>query len=176
MVWATVSSWSCFCWLYTASSSLAAKNMINLISVLTIWWCPCIESSLVLLEEGICYEVQFQTPPKHSFTHRRMMTSFSSSCSLGSLDSAIILLLLSHFSPVRHCATPWMAAHPALAWFSKQEHWSGLPFPSPTYESEKWKWNQSVVSDPQRPIELQPSRLLPPWDFPGKSTGVGCRL
>ena len=56
MVWATVSSWSCFCWLYRASSSLAAKNIINLISVLTIWWCPYIESSLVLLEEGVCYD------------------------------------------------------------------------------------------------------------------------
>ena len=28
--------------------SLAAKNIINLISVLTIWWCSCVESSLVL--------------------------------------------------------------------------------------------------------------------------------
>ena len=46
MIWATVSSQSCFCWLYTASPSLAAKNIINLISVLTIWWCPCVESSL----------------------------------------------------------------------------------------------------------------------------------
>ena len=56
MIWATVSSWSCFCWLYRASPSLAAKNIISLISVLTIWWCPCVGSSLVLLEEGICYE------------------------------------------------------------------------------------------------------------------------
>ena len=56
MVWATVSSWSCSCWLYRACPSLAAKNIINLISVLTIWWCPCVESSLVLLEEGICYD------------------------------------------------------------------------------------------------------------------------
>ena len=50
MIWATVSSWSCFCWLYRASPSLAAKNIINLISVLAIWWCPCVESSLVLLK------------------------------------------------------------------------------------------------------------------------------
>ena len=42
MIWATVSSRSCFCWLYRASPSLAAKNIINLISVLTIWWCPCV--------------------------------------------------------------------------------------------------------------------------------------
>ena len=58
--------------------------------------------------------------------------------------------------------------------FSRQEHWSGLPFPSPMPESEKWKWSRSVVSHPQRPHGLQPSRLLHPWDFPGKSTGVGC--
>ena len=56
MIWATVSSQSCFCWLHRASLSLAAKNIINLISVLTIWWCPCVESSLVLLEEGVCYD------------------------------------------------------------------------------------------------------------------------
>ena len=56
MIWATVSSWSRFCWLYRASPSLAAKKIIHLISVLTIWWCPCVESSLVLLEEGICYD------------------------------------------------------------------------------------------------------------------------
>ena len=30
------------------------------------------------------------------------------------------------------------------------------------------------MSDPQQPHGLQPSRLLSPWDFPGKSTGVGC--
>ena len=58
--------------------------------------------------------------------------------------------------------------------FSRQEHWSGLPFPSPMHESEKWKWSCSVVSDPQRPHGLQPSKLLHPWDFPGKSTRVGC--
>ena len=49
-----------------------------------------------------------------------------------------------------------------------------LPFPSSMHESEKWKWSRSVVSDPQRPHGLHPSRLLHPWDFPGKSTGVGC--
>ena len=64
-------------------------------------------------------------------------------------------------------------ALPSLG-FSRQEHWSGLPFPSPMHESEKWKWSRSVVPNPQRPHGLQPSRLLRPRDFPGKSTGVGC--
>ena len=58
--------------------------------------------------------------------------------------------------------------------FSRQEHWSGLPFPSPMHESEKWKWSRSVVSDSSQPHGLQPTRLLHPWDFPGKSTGVEC--
>ena len=87
-----------------------------------------------------------------------------------------LLLLLSHFSSVWLCATPQTAAHqarPSLA-FSRQKHWNGLPFPSPRHESEKWKWSHSVVSDSSRPHGLQPTRLLHPWDFPGKSAGVGC--
>ena len=30
---------------------------------------------------------------------------------------------------------------------------SGLPFPSPMHESEKWKWSLSVVSDPNDPMD-----------------------
>ena len=89
---------------------------------------------------------------------------------------SLLLLLLSCFSHVWLCATPEMAAHqaPPSLGFSKQEHWSGLPFPSPMHESEKWKWSRSGVSDSLRPHGLHPTRLLRPWDFPGKSTGVGC--
>ena len=57
---------------------------------------------------------------------------------------------------------------------SRQEHWSGLLFPSPMHESEKWKWSRSVISNSQWPHGLQPIRLLHPWDFLGKSTTVGC--
>jgi len=56
----------------------------------------------------------------------------------------------------------------------RQEHWSGLSFPSPIHESEKWEWSRSVMSDSSQPHGLQPTRLPRPWDFPGKSTGVGC--
>ena len=76
-------------------------------------------------------------------------------------------LLVSHFSCVQLCATPSLG-------FSRQEHWSGLPFPSPMHKSENWKWSCSVKSDSSRPHGLQPTRLLRPWEFPGKSTGVGC--
>ena len=49
-----------------------------------------------------------------------------------------LLLLLSCFSRIRLCATPETAAHQSLPslGFSRQEHWSGLPFPSPMHESE----------------------------------------
>ena len=67
MIWATVSSWSCFCWLNRASPSLAAKNIINLISVLTIWW--CVESSLALLEVGVCYDLLGKTLLSFVFLH-----------------------------------------------------------------------------------------------------------
>ena len=48
-------------------------------------------------------------------------------------NSWLLLLLLSRFSRVQLCP--------------RQEHWSGLPFPSPMHESEKWKWSRSVMSD-----------------------------
>ena len=40
----------------------------------------------------------------------------------------------------------------------------------------KWKWSRSVMSDCLRPHGLWPTRLLCPWDFPGKNAGVGCHF
>ena len=66
----------------------------------------------------------------------------------------LLLLLLSHLSRVRLCATPETAAHqaPPSLGFSRQEHWSGLPFPS-----AKREWKEKVKS-------LSHVRLLAtPW-------------
>ena len=57
--------------------------------------------------------------------------------------------------PLSACASPrtillWVSDKsplPGPGWVSRQEHWSGLPFPSPMHESGKWKWSCSVVSD-----------------------------
>ena len=51
----------------------------------------------------------------------------------------MLLLLLSCFSRVRLSVTPETAAQqaPLSLGFSRQEHWSGLPFPSPMHENEK---------------------------------------
>ena len=75
-----------------------------------------------------------------------------------------LLLLLSHVSHVQLCATPQTAAHQALPslGFSKQEHWSGLPFPSPVHKSEKWKWSLSVMSDSLRPHKSTVAHQVPP--------------
>ena len=55
------------------------------------------------------------------------------------LKTGLLLLLLSRFSRVQFCAIPQTAAHqaPLSLGFSRQEHWSGLPFPSPMHESER---------------------------------------
>ena len=47
-----------------------------------------------------------------------------------------------------NCVTPETAAHqaPLSLGFSRQEHWSGLPFPSPMHESEKWKVKVKLLS------------------------------
>ena len=70
----------------------------------------------------------------------------------------LLLLLLSRFSRVRLCVTPWTAAHqaPPSLGFSRQEHWSGLPFPSPMRES-KVAQSCPTRSDPMD------------WSLPGSS-------
>ena len=99
-------------------------------------------------------------------------------------------------------ATPWTAAYPALPsmGFSRQEYWSGLPLPSPKNKLGRWnrssgfshvtlklkyfQWQYWAIvcclvaklSDSLWPDWLQPARLLCPWDFPGKDTGVGCHF
>ena len=101
---------------------------------------------------------------KESLSHVKLKGRLTSSCFrtlhmkyyLGNwkfpyFSKRLLLLLLSHFSRVQLCATPWTAAHqasPSMG-FSRQEHWSGLPFPSPMHESES-EVTQScpTLSDP----------------------------
>ena len=114
----------------------------------------------------------------HQLNQAAPFTHYSRFWAVCSVLLLLLLLLLSHISRVQLCATPETAfyqAPPSLG-FSRQEHWSGLPFPSPMRESEKWKWSRSVVSDSSRPHRLQPTRLPHPWDSPGKNTGVGCHF
>ena len=64
-------------------------------------------------------------------------------------------------------------ALPSLG-FSRQEHWSGLPLPSPLCESEVAQ-SCPTLSDPMDcSLPVHGIFHASPWDFPGKSTGVGC--
>ena len=78
-----------------------------------------------------------------------------------------------------------MAAHqaPPSLGFSRQEHWSGLPFPSPMHESEKLKVKVKSLSR-VRPLAWTAAYQAPPsmgffrqesWSgvpLPSPSTGV----
>ena len=58
--------------------------------------------------------------------------------------------ILSHFSPVRLCGTLGTAAcqAPLSMGFSRQEYWSGLPFPSPADLPDLGIKPESVMSPP----------------------------
>ena len=103
---------------------------------------------------------------------------FSHSATWEALEYQWKVVKVKSLSRVQLCATLWTEAHqaPPSLGFSRQEHWSGLPFPSPMHESKKWKWSHWVVSNSQRPHGLYPTRILCPWDSPGKNTGRGCHF
>ena len=90
------------------------------------------------------------------------------------LNKMILLQLRSYFSRVRLCdpidSSPPGSPVPGILQARTLE-WVAISFSKAW--SEKWKWSRSVVSNPQRPHGLQPTMLLHPWDFPGRSTGVG---
>ena len=108
--------------------------------------------------------------------------------------------MLSCFSHIWLFATPWTVAHhaPLSMGFTKQEHWSGLPYlPRRLFQIQElnpcllcllhWRpihycWatrevhthheseseSRSVLSD-----SLCPHGLYSPWNSPGQNTGVG---
>ena len=104
--------------------------------------------------------------------------------------SVRMLLLLSRFSHVWLCATPWTAAYqaPPSMGFSRQEYWSGLPLPSPwcknsrrynIYEQKlsafrlivsslNWKWQRKWFSRVWLFVTA-----YSPWNSLGQNTGVG---
>ena len=72
-----------------------------------------------------------------------------------------------------------MAAHqaPPSLGFSRQEHWTGLPFPSPMHESEKWKWSRSVMHVPLLATSWTAAYQAPPsTGFSRQEYGSGVPL
>ena len=69
-------------------------------------------------------------------------------------NGILLLLLLSRFSCVRLCATPQMAAHqaPPSLGFSRQEYWSGLPFPSPSHQGGPMEYYSAFKKNEIMPL------------------------
>ena len=69
--------------------------------------------------------------------HATILMDFVSG--LGILYRLNMNVNVKSLSCVRLLATPWTVAYqaPLSLGFSRQEYWSGLPFPSPVHESEK---------------------------------------
>ena len=82
-------------------------------------------------------------------------------------------MLLSHFSHVRLCATPWTAAHQAPRPWDSPGKIAGVGCHF-LLQCVKVKSENEVAQSCLTLSESEPTRLLRPWDFPGKSTGVGC--
>ena len=87
----------------------------------------------------------------------------------------LALQLLSHFSRVRLCVTPWMAAHWGYLrpWDSPGKNTGvGCHFLLQCMEVESESEVAQLCPTLSDPVDcMQPTRLLRPWDFPGKSTG-----
>ena len=101
------------------------------------------EREVLLLASGFLSLEVFMSFTAASFNHlpeAAAVCTFYIKKKIASLSHLeTLLLLLSCFSHVQLCATPWTAAHQASQslGFSRQEHWNRVPFPSPMHESEK---------------------------------------
>ena len=85
-----------------------------------------------------------------------------------------VLLLLSRFSHVRLCATPWTAAHqaPPSLGFSRQEYWSGLPFPSPSICIFLWNCVITATETTPQTLSLRARELNCRYCFRGHLNGL----
>ena len=122
------------CFFALSGQSIGASASVSVLPMNIQDWFPLGWTGWISLQsKGLSRVFSNITVWKHHF--------FGAQTSLWSNCHMLLLLLLSRFSRVRLCVTPQTAAHqaPLSLGFSRQEHWSGLPFPSPMHESEKWK-------------------------------------
>ena len=76
----------------------------------------------------------------------------------------------SFFNPM-NCSPPGSSVLGILQ--ARVLEWVAMPS---SRGSSQVKWSRSVVSNSLWPHGLYPTGLLRPWDFPGKSTEVGCHF
>ena len=115
-------------------------------SVMSLKFSRCVCCDMGYLLNSNSHEIK-----RHLFLGRKAITNLYSI--LKSRD--IILPAAAAAKSLQSCPTlcdPIDGSPPGslMPGFSRQEHWSGLPFPSPMHKSEKWKWScpDPTLSDP----------------------------
>ena len=78
------------------------------------------------------------------YAHPSRRCPSSTVINLQEITESLFAAAAKSLSCVWLCTTPETTAHqaPPSLGFSRQEHWSRLPFPSPMHESEKLKWSR----------------------------------
>ena len=141
----------CFCFCFFP---LKEKRIVRKKTASVMIWGFVLQSLLTPPESGYRWWNISYYFPKNTVELRKTCSSSSTTntCNRENanyLKGFLIMQLPSRFSRVWLCATSWTTDYQASLsmGFSRQEHWSGLPFPSPMHESGKWKWSHSVMSD-----------------------------
>ena len=167
MIWATVSFRSYFCWLYRASPSSTTKNIINLILVLTILWCPCVELFLVVVEKGVCYDQYFFLTRLSLFP-----SSFYTPRTSSVLFSSVTQSCLTLCDPMNH-STPGIPVHHQLPEFThvhrvgdaiQPSHPLSSPSPTPNTSQHQglFQWVNSS-HEVAKVLEFQPQYQSFQW-------------
>ena len=88
-------------------------------SIFIIWLCVCACNQIKISDV-----LQWQIQKAYASMTNKIHLYFSA-------DGPMLLLLLSRFSRVRLCATPWTVSHqaPPSMGFSRQKYWSGVTLP-----------------------------------------------
>ena len=125
--------------LETPGPSQASLGQSLLGSLLLSPGSQCVQGNLCTSRESWIKDLLSKAPPIRT----RPSFPLSQSLPSGSFHKLLILILdmtltLKSLSCVRLFAAPWTVAYqaPPSMEFSRQEYWSGLPFPSPGYLSD----------------------------------------
>ena len=146
--------------------------------------CYCLKELIIEFSSPICFShdmrCEDEEPWKYpsEYSHVIISGQFRNRSSFwwNNLDMFLLTAAAKSLQPCPTLCTPIDGSPPGSPvpgiLQARILEWVAISFSS----ARKWKVrvSRSVVSDPQRPHGLQPTRLLRPWDFPGKSTGVGC--
>ena len=143
-VWLFVTSWTAA---RQASLSITnSQSLLKLMSIESEWCHPTVSSSVFLVSSCLqSFTASEYFPMSQFFASGAQNIGVSASVS-GRFAAAAAAASLQSCPTLCDPIDGSPPAFPSLG-FSRQEHWSGLPFPSPMHESEKSKWSRSVVPD-----------------------------